>query len=53
MAVICFAVAVLPVFGIVLADDPIGRLIFAGLWTMLGIVWIGNFRRMRSKAPKE
>ena len=52
MAIICFGVALIPVLGIVLVDDSIGRFIFAGLWAMLGFVWIGNFRRARKKPPE-
>lgn len=53
MAILCFAIALLPILGVVIADDPVGRFIFAGLWAMLGIVWIGNYRRMKNKGPKE
>jgi uncharacterized RDD family membrane protein YckC len=53
MAIICFGIALVPVLGIVLADDPFGRFIFAGLWALLGFVWFGNFRRARKKASKE
>lgn len=49
MAIICFGVALIPMLGFVLAGDPVGRFIFSGLWAMLGIVWIGNFLRMRKK----
>ncbi len=52
LAIICFGVALVPVLGFVLADDPIGRFVFAGLWAMLGFVWLGNFRRARSKPPE-
>jgi len=53
MAIICFGVALVPILGLILVDDPIGRFIFAGLWAMLGFVWIGNFRRTRNKEPEE
>ena len=53
MAIICFGIALVPVLGFVLADDPFGRFIFAGLWALLGFIWFGNFRRARKKAPKE
>jgi hypothetical protein len=47
MAIICFAIALVPLLGFVLVADPFGRFIFAGLWTFLGLVWLGNFRRAR------
>lgn len=53
MAIICFGIALVPVFGFVLSDDPFGRFIFAGLWALLGFVWFRNFRRAQNKAPKE
>ncbi len=51
MAIVCFAIAVVPLLGFVLADDPLGRMIFTGLWAMLGFIWIGNFRRKRNEPP--
>jgi len=53
MAIICFAIALVPVLGFVLVDDPFGRFIFAGLWTILGVVWVGNYRRARKKSSEE
>ena len=47
LAIVCFGIALVPLLGIVLADDPMGRFIFTGLWAMLGFVWVGNFRRTR------
>jgi hypothetical protein len=52
MAIICFAIALVPLLGLVLADDLTGRLIFAGAWTLLGLVWIGNYRRARNNMPR-
>lgn len=49
MAVICFVVALVPLLGLVLADDLVGRVIFSGAWALLGFVWLGNYRRMRRK----
>ena len=49
MAVICFGIAVVPFLGLVLADDTVGRVIFTGMWAMLGFVWLGNYRRHRGK----
>lgn len=53
MAIICFAIAIVPLLGLVLVDDPMGRFIFTGLWAMLGFVWVGNFRRTRKNKPNE
>ena len=53
MAIICFGIALVPVLGIVLSGDPLGRFIFAGLWALLGFIWFGNFRRARNKAREE
>ncbi len=52
MAIVCFAIALAPLLGFVLADDTVGRLIFTGAWALLGIVWIGNYRRTRNKTSK-
>jgi hypothetical protein len=53
MAIICFGIAIVPLLGLVLAADPLGRFVFAGLWTFLGFVWIRNFRRAQKKASEE
>ena len=53
MAILCFGVAMVPLLGLALVDDPMGRFIFTGLWAMLGFVWIGNFRRKRNSPPEE
>ena len=47
MAIVCFAIALVPLLGLVLADDTVGRLIFTGAWALLGLVWVGNYRRTR------
>ena len=49
MAIICFGVAAVPLLGLILQDDPLGRLIFIAAWAFLGFVWIGHYRRARKK----
>lgn len=47
MAVVCFGVAAVPLLGLILRDDPLGRLIFIVAWTFIGFVWIGHYRRAK------
>ncbi len=53
MAIVCFGVALVPLLGLVLVEDQLGRFIFTGLWVMLGFVWIGNYRRTRAKEKSD
>ncbi len=53
MAIIAFIVAAIPAFGMVLKEDPVGRAIFAAVWVLIGIAWLGHFVRVRKPASKE
>ena len=43
LAAVSFVIAGLAGFGVILARDPGGRLIYAGLWGMVGLVWLARF----------
>ena len=47
MAAIAFVVAALSASGLILATDTTGRIIFTAVWAFLGIVWLGNYFRIR------
>jgi hypothetical protein len=53
LALICFGVAAVPALGLMLQDDPFGRLIFTAVWAFLGFVWLSHFRRARKKRVEE
>jgi hypothetical protein len=42
MAIVSFAVGAIPASGLVLKEDTVGRAIFAGVWIVLGLVWLGR-----------
>ena len=52
-ATISFAIAVVCWSGLVLANDPIGRIIFGTVWTLLGIGWLGRYFVQRKAAAPE
>jgi len=39
--IICFAIAVLALTGVILRGDVVGRVIFGCVWALLGVVWLG------------
>ena len=43
LAGVSFSVAALAAFGVVLASDVVGRLIFATAWGAIGIAWTGRY----------
>ena len=45
MAIIAFIVAAIPAFGTVMKEDPVGRAIFAVVWVLIGIAWLGPFQK--------
>lgn len=53
MAIIAFLVAAIPAFGVVMKEDPIGRTIFAVVWILVGIGWLGHLVRVKKSTSKE
>jgi hypothetical protein len=47
MAVVSFAVAAIPAFGIVMKEDAVGRAIVAVVWILIGLAWLGHLIRVR------
>lgn len=51
LAVISFAVAMIPALGIVMSSDIVGRAIVTTAWLLIGLAWVGqavHARRARS-----
>jgi hypothetical protein len=42
MAIISFVIAAIPAFGLVMRADPVGRVIFAVVWIVIGVAWLGQ-----------
>jgi len=53
MAIIAFIVAAIPAFGVVMKEDPVGRAIFAAVWVLVGVAWLGHLVRVKKAASKE
>ena len=49
LATISFTIALLAVFGVILSNDGVGRLIYGVLWSMIGLSWMGRFFIARNK----
>jgi hypothetical protein len=55
LAGISFSVATLSACGVILANDIVGRLIFATTWGAIGLAWTGRYlvwRRQTSQKAK-
>ncbi len=50
MAIIAFIVAAVPTFGIVLKEDPVGRIIFAAVWVLIGVGWLGHLINVKDSS---
>ena len=53
LAIVAFIVAALPAFGVVMRDDPVGRAIFAAVWVLVGIAWLGHLVSVKGSASEE
>ena len=53
MAIIAFIVAAIPAFGMMMKEDPIGRAIFAAVWVLIGIAWLGHLVRVKKPASEK
>ena len=54
LTIICFAIAVSCLFGLVLRDDPVGRYLFATTWVAVGLWWLSRYLgTSRPSSPKE
>jgi predicted membrane channel-forming protein YqfA (hemolysin III family) len=53
MAIIAFIAATIPAFGLVLKDDTIGRIIFAGVWILVGVGWLGHLMIAKKSTSRE
>jgi len=53
MAIIAFIVAAIPTFGVVMKEDPVGRAIFAAVWVLVGVAWLGHLVRVKKSTSKE
>ncbi|KPL17893.1 MAG: hypothetical protein AMJ92_10470 [candidate division Zixibacteria bacterium SM23_81] len=42
LAIVAFIIAAIPTFGLVLKEDPVGRIISAAVWVLIGIGWLGH-----------
>jgi hypothetical protein len=48
MAIIAFIVAAIPALGVVMKEDTIGRAIFASVWVLVGVAWLGHLVSVKS-----
>ena len=53
MAIIAFIVAAIPALGVVMKEDIIGRIIFAGVWILVGIGWLGHLMIVKKSTSRE
>jgi hypothetical protein len=53
MAIIAFIVAAIPAFGVVMKDDTIGRIIFAAVWILVGVGWLGHLLIVKKSTSRE
>lgn len=53
MAIIAFIVAAIPAFGVVMKEDTIGRIIFAAVWILVGVGWLGHLFIVKKSISKE
>jgi hypothetical protein len=53
MAIIAFIVAAIPAFGVVMKEDTIGRIIFAGVWILVGVGWLGHLMIVKKSTSRE
>lgn len=49
LAIISFAISLLALFGVILSNDGIGRLIYGVLWISIGLSWVGRYVIAKSK----
>ena len=49
LAAISFFIALLAAFGVILASDGTGRLIYGVLWGLIGLGWLGRYFVVRKK----
>ncbi len=43
LAAVCFAIALLAAFGVILARDDTGRIIYGVVWSLLGVSWLARY----------
>lgn len=48
-AIIAFIIALISFFGIILENDLIGRLIFGITWSLIGVLWLGQYFQARKE----
>jgi len=53
MAIVSFTVAAIPAFGVVMKEDPVGRAIFAAVWALVGVAWLGHLVRVKRSASRD
>ncbi|MDT8302112.1 MAG: hypothetical protein RQ760_11560 [Sedimentisphaerales bacterium] len=53
MAIIGFIVAAIPTFGVVMKEDTIGRIIFSGVWILVGVGWLGHLMIVKKSTSRE
>ncbi|MHC4535796.1 MAG: hypothetical protein ACYS6K_17740 [Planctomycetota bacterium] len=53
MAIIAFIVAAIPAFGVVMKEDTIGRIIFASVWILVGVGWLGHLLIVKKSISRE
>jgi hypothetical protein len=49
LAAISAVIATVSLFGLILQDDIIGRLIFGTVWTLVGVYWIGSYLTAKNR----
>lgn len=53
LAGVSFVIAALSAFGVILANDTVGRMIFATVWGAIGIAWTGRYLVRRRQAHQK
>ena len=48
MAIIAITVAAIAAFGLVMSEDPVGRAVFAMVWVVIGLAWLGHVLKRKN-----
>ena len=52
-ALVPWVIAVISFFGIILSGDATGRLIFGVVWTLIGVLWWGQYFQAKKRSSSE
>lgn len=53
LSIVCFALAAIHYFGVVMQDDATGRMIVGAVWFLMGVAWGLQFHSARRRERAE